>query len=388
MNETPATLAQRLRKHLKNDLLDFWLKNGIDSQYGGYLTSLDYFGRVYNYDKYSVTQTRMVYAFAEGYRFFGDERYRQAARQGFEFYTTHFWDDVYQGWYHGMNRTGAYLWEPFKRTYDFAFVIYCFAEYFGATQDTRALDAIQKTLDLLDQKIADPVHRGWFESFERDWSAKKQAGKTFNVCMHLLEAMLAGFEKIDQQQFLPRLEMVLDLILSRCVIKPENLPVEFFAEDWRPTLQKGQPVINYGHVMETAFFFLRLAELFRRDDLMRHALRFIEFSMKFGFNPQVGMACFGSPRGDHDLYYYYWNQSETIAALARAFRMTNDERFWNWLVKMVELIFRHFADSENGEWIARVDPDGQPGDIIKGAIHKACYHLTQAITSVIREIEQ
>ncbi len=48
---TPAGVITQLSQHLKNEILEFWLKNGIDQQYGGYLTCLDYYGRVYCYDK-------------------------------------------------------------------------------------------------------------------------------------------------------------------------------------------------------------------------------------------------------------------------------------------------------------------------------------------------
>lgn len=384
--QTPAHLAQQFRNHLKTDLLDFWLRNGIDTEFGGYLTSLDYYGRVYNHDKFSVTQTRMVYTFSEGFRVFQDERYHEAARQGFEFYTSHFWDPKFSGWYHAISRTGEFLWEPYKRTYDFAFVLYCFSEHYGATGDTRALEIIDRTIELLDNQLADPRDGGWFESFERKWDQRKVLGKTFNVCMHLLEANLSGYENISPERFQPRIFKLLDLIHEKCILPPENLPIELFNDTWQPTLRNGAPVINYGHITETAFFFLRLFELFGDEKLKTQALYFIDFAMKHGFSPETGMACFGTPSGEHDQRYYYWSQSETLAALARAFRLTGEKQYWEWLVQQSDIVFAKFVDRKNGEWVLRVDPDGRPGDLVKGASHKACYHLTQATSAVVREL--
>ncbi|MCI0511855.1 AGE family epimerase/isomerase [candidate division KSB1 bacterium] len=338
--------------------------------------------------KYSFPQTRMVYAFAEGFRLFQDARFKKAAQQGFDFYTRYFWDEKFNGWYHALNRSGQVHWDTSKRSYNFAFVIYCFAQYYGATGDPRAIEVVEDTIFFLDQKLADRKAGGWHESFNREWSILTTPGKTYNVCMHLLEAMLAGYENIDQRQFLPRIEAALDLIKRRALNSAELLPFELFDADWAPTLQAGAPVINYGHIMETAFFFLQLAEMFTASELKQQALEFIEFAMKFGFQPGVGMACFGDPEDHHDQRFFYWSQTETIAALARAYRITRDARYWNWLQTMLEIVFTKFADFQNGEWITRVDPDGTPGDLVKGSSHKACYHITQALSGTIRELSQ
>lgn len=110
--------------------------------------------------------------------------------------------------------------------------------------------------------------------------------------------------------------------------------------------------------------------------------------MKYGWNDKVGMALFGSPDGEHDLFYVYWCQSETLAALARAYRVTQDDKYWNWLIKQVQVIFNQFADPEYGEWFIRCDPDGRVADNSKGANHKACYHLTQALSAAITDLER
>lgn len=385
-NQTPKTLAKILSDHLEKDVLNFWLKHGIDDVDGGYLTGLDRRGEVYNTEKWSYTQTRMIYAFSEGYRLFKNEAYKKAAQQGFEFYTQSFWDTEYAGWFGTLNRAGQPIM-PEKRTYNFAFVIYCFSEYYQAIGDERVLEHIDKTMELLDTKLADNVNNGWFEQLSRDWSVVLNPGKTFNSPMHLLEAMFSGYEHIDRERFLKRIKAILDLMENTCLYQPQGLYLEQFQPDWIPKLKDGKPIINYGHLMETAFFFLKLVDIVNQSELRDRAFHFIDFSMKNGWDEKVGMACFGTPDGEHDLIYCYWCQSETLAALARAYRVTQQDKYWDWLVKHVNVIFTQFADPEYGEWYIRRDPDGRIAENSKGANHKACYHLTQALSCAVADLE-
>ena len=108
--------------------------------------------------------------------------------------------------------------------------------------------------------------------------------------------------------------------------------------------------------------------------------------MEYGWNDKVGMATFGSPAGSHDLKYVYWGQSETLAALARAFKASRDKKYWDWLIRHLNVIFTQFADPEYGEWFIRRDPDGRLAENSKGANHKACYHVTQALSAAASDL--
>ena len=55
----------RYENALTNDIIPFWQKHCIDRKYGGYFTSLDRDGSVYDTTKYMWMQWRIVYMFAE-----------------------------------------------------------------------------------------------------------------------------------------------------------------------------------------------------------------------------------------------------------------------------------------------------------------------------------
>ena len=58
---------ERYEKTLVNDVIPFWEKNCVDKEFGGYFTSLDRDGSVYDTNKYMWMQWRIVYMFGEFY---------------------------------------------------------------------------------------------------------------------------------------------------------------------------------------------------------------------------------------------------------------------------------------------------------------------------------
>ena len=56
---------ERYENTLVNDVIPFWQKNCVDKEFGGYFTSLDRDGSVYDTNKYMWMQWRSVYRFGE-----------------------------------------------------------------------------------------------------------------------------------------------------------------------------------------------------------------------------------------------------------------------------------------------------------------------------------
>ena len=64
MNENWQKYIERYEKTLTADVIPFWQKNCPDREFGGYFTSLDRDGSVYDSTKYMWMQWRIVYMFA------------------------------------------------------------------------------------------------------------------------------------------------------------------------------------------------------------------------------------------------------------------------------------------------------------------------------------
>jgi N-acylglucosamine 2-epimerase len=54
----------------------------------------------------------------------------------------------------------------------------------------------------------------------------------------------------------------------------------------------------------------------------------------------------------------WWPHTESIYALALAWSLTGEERWKRWLEHVDDYAFRHFADSEHGEWFGYCDRRG------------------------------
>ena len=81
----------KYENELLNSVIPFWEKNCVDKEFGGYYTSLDRDGSVYDTMKYMWMQWRIVYMFAEiylaGYK---KDSYIDIAEKGFDYIKQNF----------------------------------------------------------------------------------------------------------------------------------------------------------------------------------------------------------------------------------------------------------------------------------------------------------
>ena len=75
----------------------------------------------------------------------------------------------------------------------------------------------------------------------------------------------------------------------------------------------------------------------------------------------------------------WWTHSETLVALAYAYRLTGDAE---WLQRFEALhgwCQKHFFDAAGREWYAELFRDGAPKSRDKGNPWKAAFHLPRAL---------
>ena len=95
---------EKYENELTQSVIPFWEKNCVDREFGGYFTSLDRDGSVYDTYKYMWMQWRVVYMFAEiylaGYK---KDSYVDIAEKGFNFLYKHGRDEAGR-YYFALNR--------------------------------------------------------------------------------------------------------------------------------------------------------------------------------------------------------------------------------------------------------------------------------------------
>ena len=107
---------ERYENELTQNVIPFWQKNCVDTEFGGYFTMLDRDGSVYDTTKYMWMQWRIVYMFAELYRSrfgAGNEAFLKIARDGFDFLYKHGRTED-GSYYFALNRRGVPSMAPYS----------------------------------------------------------------------------------------------------------------------------------------------------------------------------------------------------------------------------------------------------------------------------------
>ena len=135
----------RYEHELTASVVPFWEKHCVDREYGGYFTSLDRDGSVYDTTKYTWMQWRIVYMFAEiylaGYR---KKEYIDIAEQGFDFLYRHGRDEAGR-YYFALNREGVPAMAPYSLFSD-CFAAMGAAKLYKITGQPRCADAAREAM--------------------------------------------------------------------------------------------------------------------------------------------------------------------------------------------------------------------------------------------------
>lgn len=178
-------------------------------------------------DKMIVTQTRMIWGFSAllrnglAKRYGWEEKCKEAAKQGVDFFIDKFWDKKNTGWAWVTDRKGNVL-DNGKLVYGQTFAIYALAEYYMATGDERGIEYAEKTFDALKKYAADTFYGGYFENFKEDWtleSAGVYGGdlKSLDIHMHTMEAYTTLYEATHKEVHKRALQEIIDIVLKHMV---------------------------------------------------------------------------------------------------------------------------------------------------------------------------
>ncbi len=119
------------------------------------------------------------------------------------------------------------------------------------------------------------------------------------------------------------------------------------------------------------------------DEVMKHALRIVDFSMERGlFGGGIISFCdvLGKPpvalEWDMKLW---WPQCEAMIANKFAYNVTKDTKYLNRFEELWAYSQKHFADKVNGEWYGYLHYDNTVSNTLKGNIFKGPFHLPRLL---------
>lgn len=405
-----------ITEHLENGIISFWVKNGIDDQFGGYLTCFDENGKpTKDTDKYIVTQTRMIWGFSALYQNYPSQKdLLNAAKQGVDFLIRYFWDPVQGGWHWKVKRDGTPV-DNGKVVYGHSFAIYALAAYTMATKDPRGLEYAEKTFDLLQKYCTDTLRGGYYENLEPDWTISSPgfaAGdrKSLDIHMHLLEAYTTLAECSRKEIHCRKLEEVVDLVIKK-MINPESgcgynqfdlrfhpIPAINIRRTWNAERETGQVIeiptdtTSYGHNVELAWLLNRAGEVLGKpaDYYDSVTKRLVDHAIENGLDHELGgvyrdgLHCGGPLVWDKE----WWQNCEVLVGFLDAFERFKDEKYYTAFQKTWEFDKTFFINPNVGEWRQLLD---RSGNVLTGSIGnpwKAIYHSGRAMVECKQRLER
>ncbi|MBI1372790.1 MAG: N-acylglucosamine 2-epimerase [Phycisphaera sp.] len=410
-------VLKRTESYLTESLLPFWIERSVDRERGGFLTYFDRDGKATGQTtKTFLMQIRMLFTMANAHRHgYGGGACAELAAHGARFIREHYWDDAHGGWHWIADVDGKPTCVD-KVGYGQSFGVYAFATHAIATGDDASGAEALRTWAAICANMIDTRHGGYYEIMLPDWSpapAGKRGGdrKSFDVHMHMMEAMTALYEMTGDASHRRRLLEVIDLLVTRMLMPEHGVAYSQFALDYTPLrairfdVEWGSDeeppggsipldVTSYGHNVEFAWLLRRADEVLGQPDAHADVItRICDHCIAFGIDPEFGGVYIEGPAASAPppdaRRKQFWQQAEVMVGLIFAYEMTGDAKYWHAFTNVYEFVFRHFVNMPaGGEWYALVDRDGTVLWDYLGHEWKISYHTVRAIIEIVAALKR
>ncbi len=385
--------ARRCRRLLEQSVIDFYLPACLDRQHGGYLEILDDQGKFAPSEKFLTLQARQCWFFST--LAVSDVRRDEAlaaARTGYEFLRTYFYDKNSGGYFAKTTRDGTPS-DRRKHIYPNAFVIYALVEYHRATGDEEPLQQAMQLYQTLEKRCHDDQHGGYHEFFTEDWQLitdPTQSGyvgavntKTYNSHLHLLEAFTQLYRVTQDADVGRRLHELIQINTLTVKHPAFNCNIDGWHPDWTMIQTARNLRASYGHDVECAWLVLDAADaLGQRPALLRSWAKSIcDHAILYGRDRAHGGFFYTGPLGElsDDRKKEWWTQSEALVAMLTLEQLTGDKQYRQIFEETLDFIEQHHISTMGG-WLATVNEDGSPGERqTRTSMWQGAYHNGRAL---------
>jgi N-acylglucosamine 2-epimerase len=362
------------RDGLLNDVLPFWTRHAVDREHGGFMMALDRDGSVIDTDKSTWQQGRFTWLLGELYNNVEPrDEWLELARHGIDFLDAHCFDPADgRMWFH-VTREGRPLR---KRRYAFSesFAAIAYGEYAKATGDEQYADKARRTF----QRFVDhTLHPQGVAPKFTDVRPTQSIGFPMIAIITAQElrdsiGLVEADEWIDRSiETIRRDHMKHDI---ECVMETVGAGGEIIDHFDGRTL-------NPGHAIEGAWFVINEGNRRGDQSLIETGCQMLDWMWQRGWDQQEGgILYFTDVRGLpvqeywHDMKFW-WPQNEAIIATLLAYQATGQQKYADWHAQIHDWTYRHFPDTEHGEWFGYLHRDGRLSVPLKGNLWKGPFHI-------------
>ena len=393
-----ATKSDRIgsihrRSHaLAKDVVNFWMRSGVDWENGGFYGRNDLGGHPDSKaDKGLIQQARHLWTFAflRELKFDDQESaFAPISDHAFRFLSRFYVPEV--GFFRfQMDATGSYFTDPTEQFYGNAFAIYSLAQYALVTKEHKvsAQDLALSAYRTLVQRGFDSKDGG-FDQTNDPWyftSDQRTRGfvKDYNTHLHLLEAFTVLYRLTNDADVGDKLENLVDVFLDKMIGGREYIPLVFH-KDWSSSYDQ---TVSYGHDIESVWLIHEALRVLGRGDeksALDKLVKVGSHAVRHGVDPDLGgwfeEGIFG--QGVTKTNKVWWAQAEALPGLWKMYQWTNDVCYLDQIDNTRDWIEEYQRKKDVGEWYWEVKANGTPdlsryGDI--GSHWKTSYHTTRAL---------
>lgn len=361
------------RDGLLEDVLPFWIKNGVDREFGGVITSLDRHGAIVDTDKCVWQQGRFTWLLGELYNNVQQNgNWLAIAERNLGFLDQYAFDPTDgRMWFH-LTRKGNPIR---KRRYAFteSFAAMAYGEIAQATENTRYKEKAEQCFQrFIDHNAAPAANPKYTDT--RPMQSIGVPMITIGVAQELRgsigldsadEWIEKSIEKIKTDFVKPEIQCVME------TVGPNGETIDHF--DGR--------TLNPGHAIEAAWFVLREGEHRDDSDLVKLGCQMLQWMWKRGWDKKFGGLFYFTGVDErpvqeywHDMKFW-WPHNEAIIATLMAYHLTGESGFADMHRQVHDWTYSRFPDSEHGEWFGYLRRDGSVSSFLKGNLWKGPFHI-------------
>ncbi len=416
-----GALLEFYQGHLETSVLPFWLKRGIDQEYGGFFTCFDNRGnRLVSTDKYIWSQGRFIWLLArladlsrQGLVHQDADTILDTARRGVEFVDAHaflgngscaFLVDRLGNWKESVPGMG------FDTSF-FAdcFVVLGFSEYARVVRDVSVLERALQLYDWIVQRVEAGAIRSEPYPIPPGHHAHSVPMIMLNVSQELAAA-LEGFQHPRSGEVRGRawtyLETIMDRFRQQDGTIAEMIPSDDSLETGVGTVPDTvlRRHVTPGHMLESMWFVMTEAERAGDKERIRQAAQVIVRAFEVGWDREQGGllryvdrtgqrepqgAMVGDPYESLVLETWdtklWWPHSEALYSTFLAYALTGEQSHLKLYELAQDYVFRTFPNPDRtiGEWIQIRDRRGEPLDKVVALPVKDPYHIIRNLLLLI-----
>lgn len=370
--------AEQYKGELFNNILPFWLENSQDLEFGGYLTSLDRQGKVFDTDKFVWLQGREVWMFAMLYnKVERRTEWLDCAIQGGEFLKKHGHDGDFN-WYFSLTREGQPLVEPYN-IFSYTFATMAFSQLALATGNKEYELIAKTTFEKILSKTDNPKGK-WNKQYPGTRNLKN-----FALPMILCNLALEIEHLLDEAFLLETMETCIHEVMD-VFYRPEiGLVVENISATGELSDTYDGRLINPGHAIEAMWFIMDLGERLKRPELIQQAADIAVKMIEYGWDEKFGGIFYFMDRNGSPVQQLEWDQKlwwvhiEALVTTIKGYQMTGSQDCLDWFKRIHEYTWKHFKDTENPEWFGYLNRQGEVLLDLKGGKWKGCFHVPRGL---------